>query len=125
LTLDDQHGDDPCVEPLESARWVLGAGLELVAPAVVRWVRLLPLSRAFVTDPGAQPPRLPRRRRPRACLPRRFRHDTEDEAAELIASVLGNPIEERGLRDCPSRAERFTPARFVDEGREIVATFEA
>jgi hypothetical protein len=98
----------------------------LVAAAVVLWVRLLLLSLALVPDPGARPPTLSWRRRPRACFLQRFRHDTEDEAADMIASVLANPIEERGLSDClASRAERFTPARFVDEVREIVATFEA
>ena len=125
MTLGDQHGDDRRVEPRESARWTLGAGLLLVAAAAMLWVRLLPLSLALVPDPDARPPTLPRRRRPRAWLPRRFRHDTENEAAETIASVLANLIGERGLRDCPSRAERFTPARFVDEVREIAATFEA
>jgi glycosyltransferase involved in cell wall biosynthesis len=53
-------------------------------------------------------------------------YDTEEEAAEKIAAVLANPAEERRLRERMAvRAERFTPARFVDEVREIVATFEA
>ncbi len=53
-------------------------------------------------------------------------YDTEDEAAEKIAAVLGNPAEERRLREhLHVRAERFAPGRFVDEVRQIVATFEA
>jgi hypothetical protein len=37
LTLGDQHGDDRRVEPRESARRILRAGLVLVAAAVVLW----------------------------------------------------------------------------------------
>jgi glycosyltransferase involved in cell wall biosynthesis len=53
-------------------------------------------------------------------------YDTEDEAAEKIAAVLANPAEERRLREhLHERAERFAPARFVREVRDIVATFES
>jgi glycosyltransferase involved in cell wall biosynthesis len=53
-------------------------------------------------------------------------YDTEEEAAEKIAAVLSNPAEERRLREhLRGRAERFAPARFVDEVRDIVATFES
>jgi glycosyltransferase involved in cell wall biosynthesis len=53
-------------------------------------------------------------------------YDTEEEAAEKIATVLSNPAEERRLREhLHERGERFAPARFVDEVRDIVATFES
>ena len=53
-------------------------------------------------------------------------YDTEEEAAEKIATVLADPAEERRLREhLRGRAERFAPGRFVDEVREIVATFES
>jgi len=53
-------------------------------------------------------------------------YDTEEEAAEKIASVLSNPAEERRLREhLHARGERFAPERFVGEVREIVATFES
>ena len=52
-------------------------------------------------------------------------YDTEEAAAEKIVAVLSNPAEERRLRGhLRVRAERFAPARFVDEVRDIVATFE-
>ena len=51
-------------------------------------------------------------------------YDTEEEAAEKIAAVLSNPAEERLREHLRVRAERFAPARFVDEVRDIVATFE-
>ena len=53
-------------------------------------------------------------------------YDTEEEAAEKIATVLSSPAEERRLREhLQARGERFAPARFVDEVRDIVATFES
>ena len=53
-------------------------------------------------------------------------YDTEEEAAEKIVTVLSNPPEERRLREhLHGRGERFAPARFVDEVRDIVATFES
>jgi glycosyltransferase involved in cell wall biosynthesis len=53
-------------------------------------------------------------------------YDREEEAAEKIATVLSNPAEERRLREhLHGRGERFAPARFVDEVRDIVATFES
>jgi glycosyltransferase involved in cell wall biosynthesis len=53
-------------------------------------------------------------------------YETEEEAAEKIATVLSSPAEERRLREhLHARGERFAPARFVDEVRDIVATFES
>ena len=53
-------------------------------------------------------------------------YDTEEEAAEKITTVLSSPTEERRLREhLQARGERFAPARFVDEVRDIVATFES
>src|SRR5262249_14801163 len=53
-------------------------------------------------------------------------YDAEEEAAEKISAVLGDPTEERRLREhLSTRAPRFAPGRFVDEVREIVAAFEA
>jgi hypothetical protein len=53
-------------------------------------------------------------------------YDTEEEAAEKIAAVLVNRAEEWRLREhLHVSADRFFPGRFVDEVRQIVATFEA
>ena len=53
-------------------------------------------------------------------------YDTEEEATGKITAVLSSPAEERRLREhLHERAERFAPARFVREVRDIVATFES
>src|SRR5262249_60252790 len=42
LTLDERDGDDPGVGERDRVRWAVGAGLAVVAAAIVLWVRLLP-----------------------------------------------------------------------------------
>jgi glycosyltransferase involved in cell wall biosynthesis len=51
-------------------------------------------------------------------------YDSDEQAIDQIVRVLGNPDEQRRLRDAlQQRAERFSTERFVTEVREVVAAF--